>query len=477
MKKGFSLFLATCFVVMATFALTACGAKKVAGALALDKEIVALTKGQTATLSAAFTPNKEGADVRKVTISWKSDNQAIATVDENGVVTAKGIGSALITAFYGKTVATCRIRVFDPEQREVVTSTRARINISNHQDKMTFNLKRAFEYLYQDDVLVEILDEEGASIPFYAKGDDVTVDWTGTVGMHTWVFLTAKKAITAEVCHATHIIATLTDFGPLSDDWDVATVGNTEHKWAYENATKDWYVVLDANIVASGGEDLSFKDTYTFGRNFAADAPLDDAGDPIGGDERYAVFNGTFDGRGYSILGLNTQAGLIANLGATGVIKNLAMLDARNGRNFSSGILGLRGCGLVENVFIQGTLREHSTSSSGVYVFSDSTYRLHVKDTLVIVDLYYDTWPNSRVPGIFCSTWLSQPPKITNSFGISTEITVLDGAGTPTDGVLFATIQDWLAAGKYAGFGGIWDIGMEDIFFGGEQVYTWENEQ
>ena len=479
MKKLFSIVLALCLGVLAPLSIVACGAKSVKGTIRIDKKLVALSVGGTATISASFIPEKEGADVSGVVFSWKSDNPSIASVDASGLVTAKALGETAVTISYGKTTATCQVLVFDPEQREVVTATNARINISTHQDKKTINLKKAFSYLYDEDALVEILDEDGNSVPFTAQGDDVTVTWTGDVGMHTWVFLTAKKAITAEVCHATHIIAELSDFGPISEDWDEATLGNVEHLWAYENDTKDWYVVLDANIVASGGDDVSFAATYTFGHNFAADAPLDEVGDPIGGDERYAVFNGTFDGRGYSILGLNTQAGLIANLGATGVIKNLAMIDARNGRNFSSGILGLRGCGTIENVFIEGQLREWSTSAAGLYVFADPTHNLKVKDTIVVVNLYRGTWPNTtRAPGIFCSTWIASKAIVENSFGISKDISVVDGAGTPTTGILYSTMQAWLDAGGYARFSGLWEIGQEDISFGGEQVYAWnENEE
>lgn len=64
----------------------------------------------TRQLSATFTPkNVHGVD----TVNWTTSNAAIATVDANGLVTAKAIGTATITgttAFSGKT-DTCVVTV------------------------------------------------------------------------------------------------------------------------------------------------------------------------------------------------------------------------------------------------------------------------------------------------------------------------------------------------------------------------------
>ncbi len=77
--------------------------------VSLDKTELQLAVGENATLSAAITP--ENATDKNVT--WSSDNETIATVDANGVVTAASPGSATITvttADGGKT-ATCAVTV------------------------------------------------------------------------------------------------------------------------------------------------------------------------------------------------------------------------------------------------------------------------------------------------------------------------------------------------------------------------------
>ena len=77
--------------------------------MSLDKTELQLAVGENATLSAAITP--ENATDKNVT--WSSDNETVATVDANGVVTAAAPGSATITvttADGGKT-ATCAVTV------------------------------------------------------------------------------------------------------------------------------------------------------------------------------------------------------------------------------------------------------------------------------------------------------------------------------------------------------------------------------
>lgn len=59
----------------------------------IDPAEVALYVDDTAQLSAVVLPE----DATDKTVTWKSDNEAVATVDENGLVTAVGAGEAIIT--------------------------------------------------------------------------------------------------------------------------------------------------------------------------------------------------------------------------------------------------------------------------------------------------------------------------------------------------------------------------------------------
>ena len=76
----------------------------------LNQDRITLEKGLTAQLSATVLPE----DADKLTVTWESDNENVATVDENGLVTAVGGGDAFITAWAddGSPVwATCLVHV------------------------------------------------------------------------------------------------------------------------------------------------------------------------------------------------------------------------------------------------------------------------------------------------------------------------------------------------------------------------------
>lgn len=77
--------------------------------ISLDKNTLELTKNSTGKLTATVTP----ADADE-TVTWKSNNNNVATVGDDGTVTATGKGTADITAKVGKYTATCKVTVTVP---------------------------------------------------------------------------------------------------------------------------------------------------------------------------------------------------------------------------------------------------------------------------------------------------------------------------------------------------------------------------
>lgn len=73
----------------------------------LDRSSLSLTKGDVYTLNATVKPD----DATDKTVSWKSSNTAVATVDSNGKVKAIAGGSATITATAGGVSAKCSVTV------------------------------------------------------------------------------------------------------------------------------------------------------------------------------------------------------------------------------------------------------------------------------------------------------------------------------------------------------------------------------
>lgn len=76
----------------------------------LDRSSLSLTKGDVYTLNATVKPD----DATDKTVSWKSSNTAVATVDSNGKVKAIAGGSATITATAGGVSAKCSVTVTVP---------------------------------------------------------------------------------------------------------------------------------------------------------------------------------------------------------------------------------------------------------------------------------------------------------------------------------------------------------------------------
>ena len=74
----------------------------------LNTQETSIKKGETAQLEVIYTPADTTDDT---TVIWSSSDEDIASVDENGVVTAKQDGTATITAAVGELTAECVVHV------------------------------------------------------------------------------------------------------------------------------------------------------------------------------------------------------------------------------------------------------------------------------------------------------------------------------------------------------------------------------
>ena len=77
-------------------------------AITLSQNEGIMNVGKSVTLTATVTPEEIAADT---TVTWSSSDEAVATVDSNGKVTAVATGNATITATAGEESATCDITV------------------------------------------------------------------------------------------------------------------------------------------------------------------------------------------------------------------------------------------------------------------------------------------------------------------------------------------------------------------------------
>ena len=78
--------------------------------LSIDKTSLDMLKGQTEKITATVGPE----DATDKTVTWSSTNSGVASVDAQGLVTAKKAGSATIKAKAGSITVTCQVNVTVP---------------------------------------------------------------------------------------------------------------------------------------------------------------------------------------------------------------------------------------------------------------------------------------------------------------------------------------------------------------------------
>jgi len=111
-KEGSATITAKAGGKSATCAVTVAKSVVPVTSVTLDKSSVNLTKGQSVTLVATVLP----ADATNKTVTWSSTDNTVASVNQNGQVTALKGGSATITAKAGEMSATCQVSITVPVQ-------------------------------------------------------------------------------------------------------------------------------------------------------------------------------------------------------------------------------------------------------------------------------------------------------------------------------------------------------------------------
>lgn len=92
--------------------------------IALNKSTLTIAKNGSAQLTATIKPD----DATDKTITWDSSEKTVATVDENGLVTAVSPGETTITATAGEKSATCVVTVSDEEDLIATFTNKDSIN-------------------------------------------------------------------------------------------------------------------------------------------------------------------------------------------------------------------------------------------------------------------------------------------------------------------------------------------------------------
>ncbi|MDY5621391.1 MAG: Ig-like domain-containing protein [Bacteroidales bacterium] len=160
----------------------------------LNKETLELFTDGSETLTATVEPG----NATNKNVTWSSSDETIATVDNNGTVTAVGAGKATITATAGGITATCVVHVRKPATVEASGST----NLSFTTDRNEFTLT-AFVY-------GENLSQEPNCWEWTVANTDV-VSLSDTPNLRSGSVASSRKAFTIKGTGTTTITATYDD--------------------------------------------------------------------------------------------------------------------------------------------------------------------------------------------------------------------------------------------------------------------------
>ena len=133
-------------------------ANPIATGIILNKTSANMQIGDSLALEATVEPT-ESLD----TVTWSSDDSKVATVDDNGKVTAVGAGKAIITANAGKQTATCEVTVYGVES-DVEAPV---IDTSIPVDEVTVGINDKESQQNISETLTSIVDD-------IANGEEVT---------------------------------------------------------------------------------------------------------------------------------------------------------------------------------------------------------------------------------------------------------------------------------------------------------------
>lgn len=188
MKNRLKLF---CTVLAAAFMLTACGGPKLIG-VELPETPLVLATGETATAETSYTYDGETPENAQPEVVYTSGDAAIATVDENGVITGVAEGETTITATVGELSASRTVSVIIPVERLEAESMM--LHLADGPASLTYtvvpkNFTGELTFASANNAIVTV-DANGQITPVGAGDTNVTVTapngMTATAQIRVW---------------------------------------------------------------------------------------------------------------------------------------------------------------------------------------------------------------------------------------------------------------------------------------------------
>lgn len=188
MKNQIKLF---CIALAGAFMLTACGGPKLIG-VTLPETPLVLATGETATAETSYTYDGETPENAQPEVVYTSGDAAIATVDENGVITGVAEGETTITATVGELSASRTVSVIIPV--DSLTAEDISLHLADGAAPLTYvvtpeHFTGNLTFASADESIATV-DAAGQVTPVAVGDTTVTVTapngLTATASVHVW---------------------------------------------------------------------------------------------------------------------------------------------------------------------------------------------------------------------------------------------------------------------------------------------------
>lgn len=188
MKNQIKLF---CIALAGAFMLAACGGPKLIG-VTLPETPLVLATGETATAETSYTYDGETPENAQPEVVYTSGDAAIATVDENGVITGAAEGETTITATVGELSASRTVSVIIPV--ESLEAESMALHLADGPVALSYTVVPErftgdLTFASANDAIVTV-DANGQITPVAVGDTNVTVTapngMTATAAVHVW---------------------------------------------------------------------------------------------------------------------------------------------------------------------------------------------------------------------------------------------------------------------------------------------------
>ena len=248
--------------------------KTLAKSITIDKPAVSLKATETAALVATVLPET----TTDKAVTWKSDNEAVATVDANGVVTAIAVGEANITATTtdGTNLsASCKVTVI-PTLAETITLNQTAVSLkATETAELSVNIlpatttNKAVTWKSQNEAVATV-DTNGVVTAIAVGETTITVTTADGSNLSATCKVTVVPTPAASITlNTTAVTLKATETATLTTTILPATTTNKAVTWKSDNEA---IATVDANgvVTAIAVGEATITATTTDGTNLSA---------------------------------------------------------------------------------------------------------------------------------------------------------------------------------------------------------------